>query len=476
MARFYSLRWLRPEGGCDSLRRVSGMAERVMSSEDELFKGLGEQKAPQAAGRGAPRLRHPERNQVSIELAALDDLVPDDHPVRAVWQFVETSLDLSELKEAVKSREGSAGAPAAAPDLMMALWLWATVDGVGSGRQLDKLCKESTSYRWLCGGVSLNYHSLSDFRMAHGTLLERLLADGVAALVAEGLVKLDLLAQDGIKVRAAAGAGSFRRRPRLELLADAADERVKRLRAELEEDPTAGDKRQRAARERGAREQAERVAAAGKRMQELEAERKRREKTNKAEVAKQKAPRASTTDPEARVMKMADGGFRPAYNMQLVSTPEGQVIVTVGIDTSGSDRGLARPTLEELRAKGIDPLDYLVDGGFTKNQDIEWGHSNGVRLWCPPGQTKHGTDPYAVRDDDGPGVADWRRRMASEAGKALYKERAKAECPNAWGRRMGLSRLFVRGKEKARSVLLWFALAHNMLRSFALRRAAGAAA
>jgi hypothetical protein len=207
-------------------------------------------------------------------------------------------------------------------------------------------------------------------------------------------------------------------------------------------------------------------------MQELEAERKRREKTNKAEVTKQKAPRASTTDPEARVMKMADGGFRPAYNLQLVAAPREQVIVAVDVDTSGSDRGLAAPVLKELRARAIAPADYLVDGGFTKNEDIEWGHANGVKLWCPPAHNKHGTDPYAPRANDEAGVADWRQRMPSQAGKALYKERSKIECSNAWGRRMGLSRLLVRGKEKARAVLLWFALAHNMLRGFALRRAA----
>lgn len=446
-----------------------------MTSGDELFEGLPEQAAPQGGGRGAPRLRHPERHQVSLETASLDDLVMEDHPVREVWGFVGM-LDLRELEEAVKSREGSAGHPAAAPELMVALWLWATVDGVGSARQLDKLCKQHLAYRWLCGGVSMNYHSLNDFRVAHGAQLDRLLADGVASMVAAGVVKLDLLGQDGIKVRAAAGAGSFRRRGRLELLAAAAQERVERLRAELDDDPAASDQRKRAAQKRGAREQAERIEAASQRMKELEAERERREKTNKAEVAKQKAPRASTTDAEARVMKMADGGFRPAYNMQLVTAPGSQVIVAVGLDTSGSDRGLVRPTLEALHAKGITPSDYVVDGGFTKNDDIEWAHASGVQLWCPPAQTKHGTDPYAPRDKDGPGVADWRRRMASDAGKALYQQRAKIECPNAWARRMGLSRLLLRGKEKARTVLLWFALAHNMLRAFALRRAAVAAA
>jgi hypothetical protein len=338
------------------------------------------------------------------------------------------------------------------------------------------LCEQHLAYRWLCGGVSMNYHALSDFRVAHAAVLDRLLAGGVAALVAQGLVALDVLAQDGLKVRAAAGTGSFRRRERLSKLAAAAKARVERLRAELEADSAAGDRRQRAAQLRASREREERVKAALDRMSELEAERARREKTNKAEVSRQKEPRASTADAEARAMRLADGGFRPAYNMQIVSAPQGQVIVAVDIDTTGSDRGLARPALEGLGASGTRPSDYLVDGGFTKNDDIEWAHASGIKLWCPPAQSKHGTDPYAPRPDDKPGVADWRRRMASEPGKALYKQRSKAELPNAWARRMGLAQLRVRGKQKARAVLLWFALAHNMLRAFALQRAATVAA
>ena len=446
-----------------------------MSSEKELFEGLAEQAGPAAAQRGAARLRHPERHQVGWHVAAIDDLVAEDHPVRAVWAFV-SALDLGELHDAVKAREGVPGHPPPAPEVMVALWLWATVDGVGIARRVAKLCEEHLAYRWLCGGVSMNYHGLSDFRVAHVAVLDRLLARGVAALVAEGLVALDVLAQDGVKVRAAAGSSSFRRRARLEALAAAAMARVEQLRAELEADPAAGDRRKRAAQARAARERAERVAAASARLKEREAERARREKTNKAEAAKQKEPRASTTDAEARVMKMADGGFRPAYNMQLVSISAPQVIVAVDVETSGSDRGLARPALETLAAQGITPSDYLVDGGFAKNQDIEWAHANGLRLWCPPTQSKHGSDPYAPRRDDGPGVAAWRHRMASDEGKAFYKQRAKAECPNAWARRMGLTRLLVRGQHKARAVLLWFALAHNMLRAFTLRQAAMRAA
>lgn len=441
----------------------------------ELFGGLPEQAVPPAPGRGTPRLRHPERDQRGWQILALDDLVTPDHPVRAVWAFVQR-LDLQPLHEAVKAREGRPGQAPAAPELLLALWLWATVEGVGSARLLDQLCTERPAYRWLCGGVSMNYHTLADFRTDHCDLLERLLADGVAALVAEGLVALEVLAQDGLRVRAAAGAGSFRRPPSLEKLAQAAQNRVVRLRQEAQNDPAGSDRRQQAAQQRATREQQDRVKAALERLKELEAERDRRTRTNKAQVEKQKEPRASTTDPEARSMKMADGGFRPAYNLQIVCEPQSQVVVAVDVDTSGSDHGMARRALEQLAAGEVRPADYLVDGGFAKHEDIEWAHHAGIRLWCPAMKNKHGTDPCAPRPQDGPGVADWRQRMAGELGKMMYKRRCQAECVNAVARRMGLTRLLVRGKEKARTILLWVALAHNMMRSFALHRAAAQAA
>jgi transposase len=440
-------------------------------ADEGLFAELPEQKRPEPEGRGAPRLRVPDRSQIDTHWVALDDLIADDHPVRAVWAFVQ-KLDLSTLHEAIKAREGQPGHPPAAPELLMALWLWATIDGVGSARRLDQLCRDNLAYRWICGGVSMNYHSLSDFRIAHWAVLDQLLARGVASLVEARLVSLDTLTQDGLRVRASAGTSSFRRRRRLEELRTAAEARVARLCTELEADPGSGDKVRRAAQQRAAHEREARIAAAQERMAELEAERARREKTNKKDVAKQKEPRASTTDAEARVMKMADGGFRPAYNMQIVAEPNSQVIVAVDIDTSGSDRGLARPAIEALHARGCRPSNYLVDGGFAKNDDIEWAYQSGTTLWCPPGQTKHGSDPYAPKPGDSAAVADWRQRMGSDLGKLIYRRRAQHECINAHARHMGLQQLTVRGKEKARTVLLWFALANNMLCSFRLAAAA----
>jgi transposase len=423
-----------------------------------------------------PRLREPQRDQLELRVVDLDNLLPLDHPARAVWAYVE-QLDLSPLWDAIKAREGAPGHPPAHPRVPMALWLYATIDAVGSARALARLCETHVAYQWICGGVSMNHHTLSDFRTAQMALLDRLLAQGVTALVAEGLVQLERLAQDGVRVRAAAGAGSYRRRPRLEKLLQDAEARVARLRTEVESDPAASTARQRAARERAARERVERTKAALERMNELEAERARRAKTHKQDTAKQKEPRASTTDAEARVMKMADGGYRPAYNGQFASDPETQVIVAVDLDTTGSDHGLIGPMQEQIsQTYRQSPKQYLVDGGFTKLEDIEKAHQKGIEVFAPPPTNKHATDPFAPRKDDGPGVEAWRKRMSSEDGKAVYRQRTKAECVNADLRNRGFQRLLLRGRDKVRAVLLWFAVAHNLMRAVALRAAAAKAA
>src|SRR5258708_40221349 len=146
-------------------------------ADEQLFESLPEQERARAEVRGAPRLREPERMQVSMQMLALDDLIAEDHPVRAVWTFVER-LDLSALHDVIKAREGQPGHPPAAPKLMLALWLCATVDGAGSARELDRLCSDHVVYRWLCGGGSVTYHGLSGFRIAPKAIPERLPAQG----------------------------------------------------------------------------------------------------------------------------------------------------------------------------------------------------------------------------------------------------------------------------------------------------------
>ena len=351
----------------------------------ELFADLPEQRGPQPR-RGAARLLRAERRQVMLRAVDLDGLVGPEDPVRDVWAFVE-GLDLAPLYSAIEAREGEPGRPPIDPQILVALWLYATIRGVGSARALERLCEREIGFQWLCGGVGVNYHTLSDFRVDHGELLDRLLTQSVAALVAEGLVSLDRLSLDGVRVRAGAGAASFRRRPSLERCRQEAAQLVRRLKREVHDDPGAGERRRQAARQRAARERLERVKAALRAVGSRENERRRRERRHpeKAPVA---APRVSTTDPEARVMKMPDGGWRPAYNGQVVGDPASNLILAVDIDTSGSDHGWIAPMLRQVRRRyGRAPDELLVDGGFSRAGDIEWAarpENGATAVFMPP--------------------------------------------------------------------------------------------
>jgi transposase len=439
-------------------------------SAGKLFENLSEQRGP-ARGRGAPRLQEAQRAQVELRAVDLEGLVALDDPVRSVWAFVET-LDLSPLYDAILAREGEPGRAPIDPKILMAVWLHATLRGVGAARAVERLCRSEVTFQWLCGGVGVNYHTLADFRVAHGALLDLLLSESVASLVEAGLVTLDRVTLDGLRIRASAGAGSFRRRRRIEELLDAARQVVARLRREVEDDPAAGERRRQAAEKRAAEDRLARLEAARRRLAALEAERQRRARTNKKQTKRQGAPRASTTDSEARVMKMPDGGFRPAYNAEIISDAATQVVLDIGIDTTGSDRGWIRPMLERLKERfARSPGELLADGGFASNEDIEWA-APATAVFMPPTRSKHGRDPCAPRRDDGPGVTAWRARMASEAGQETYRQRGLGERIHAIMRQHGLTRLTVRGSAKVRSVLLWQALANNLQCAWRLSAAA----
>lgn len=417
---------------------------------------------------GAPRVRQPERRQVEWRPVALDALLPDEHRARAVWQYVE-GLDLAPLYDRIRATEGQAGRPATDPQLLLALWLYATIDGVGSARALARLCDEHLAYQWLCGGVPMNHTTLAEFRTAHVAYLDTLLTHSVATLMAAGLVTLQRVAQAGLRVRASAGAASFRRRATLERCRADAAAQVQALRAELDADPAATGQRQRAARERAVRERATRVAQALAQLPALEAKKK---PTDSAPA------RVSTTDPEARVMKMADGGFRPAYNVQFATDTASQVIVGVDVSNRGSDRGELAPMVAQLAQRHQQvPAAMLVDGGFVTVPDLE---TVGARttVYAPVPQPRDPTrDPYVPLPGDSPVVAAWRQRMGTPAAQAIYKQRAAtAECVNAQARHRGLLQVLVRGLPKVRAVALWQALAQNLLRTFALGAAAPAPA
>jgi transposase len=400
------------------------------------------------------RLRSPDRHAV-LDATPIDRLLDSDHQARVVWDFCR-GLDLSPLTDPIRSRQGHPGRPALDPRLGIALWLYATLEGVGSARQLAALCTEHNAFRWLCGGVAVNYHTLADVRVRHPRFLDHLLTHSVAVLREQDLVDLNRVAQDGTRVRASAGAASFRRKPTLAECLREAEAQVARLKEEMDDDPSAGSRRQAAARERAARERVERVRQALDRLPELEAKKKPGERDQ---------ARCSTTDSEATVMKMADGGFRPAYNVQFAADTTSQVVVGVDVLTTGSDQGQMQPMVEQIRTRhGRIPAEYLADGGFGQHADLEAVSGCGVTVYAPVPTPKDASrDRHQRLPTDGPVIGAWRERMGTEAAKVIYKDRAATiECVNAQARNRGLVRLLIRGVEKVKSVALWFAVAHNV--------------
>ena len=424
----------------------------------------------------------PQRDQIELRAFDLESLLAPDHSARTVWAFVQ-SLDLAPLYSRIKAVQGGAGRPAIDPAILVALWLWATVDGVGSAREVDRLCERDNAYRWLCGGVGVNYHSLADFRTEHEGWLDQQLTRSIASLLDRKLVTLNVVAQDGMRVRASAKAASFRRKGRLQQLMAQAHNQVQALKAELDADAAASSRRKQAAQQRAAREREQRLAQALVTMQEIDKARAPKKLTAAKDEppagtppapSDESEPRVSTTDPESRVMKMADGGFRPAFNAQLAVDAATQLIAAVDLVNSGSDMNQMVPMHAQLQRRyQITPAHWLADGGFTKLPAIEHLAAHGTLPLVPPPKSRNpAIDPYKPKDTDSVQLAAWRERMASSEGRALYMQRAATvECANAQLRRRGLQQFNVRGRAKTRAVLLWHALAHNLMRMASLNLA-----
>lgn len=410
---------------------------------------------------GEPRLRCAVRDQVIMHCEALDNLIAADHIARSIWVYV-SKLDLSLLLDGVKAVEGREGRAATDPRILLTLWLYATVQGIGSARELARLCQSHAAYKWIAGGVSLNHHTLGDFRVAHQDFLDTLLTRSVATLMHAGIVDLQRVAQDGMRVRAHAGRGSFRRRPTLERCLAEAQEQVQKLKAEVEDDPAASRNRSHAAQMRAAEERLARVTTALQELEKIEA---------KKPEQKRESIRVSTTDSESRRMKMGDGGFRPAYNVQFATDTKTQVIAGVDVTNVGSDKGEMRPMHDQL-TKRYDrvPLEYLADGDFAYGADIEYLQAAGTTVYAPPRKSPDSTQPLDTpRKGDTPALTAWRKRMVTPEAQQIYRDRASsAECVNAHARNRGLRQFPVSGRNKALAIALWHALTQNVMRTIRL--------
>jgi transposase len=416
---------------------------------------------PNAKAREGVRLKRAQRHQLSLDPRSLDERIELDHPARAMWAVAE-QLDLQPLYDAIRSRERSAGAPAIDPLITLVLWIHATSEGVSSGREIEELCRRHDAYRWICGGVSVKAHHLTDFRARSGPLFEELIAQVVAVMLKNGLCDLSRVSQDGTRLRASAGAASFRQESSLEELRTAARKHLEEVLAEAD-DPKLSAIRKRA-RERGARDRLDRIEAAIQQLPEVAA-------TKRGEGP----ARVSVTDPDCRVMKRGDGGYRPGYNAQLaVTADKASVIVGVEVTPFATDQDAATPMVEQIEDHhGQRPTELLTDGGYVNHEEIEALKAAGTTLIAPlPKPRKDQRPPTEPRDTDTPAVAEWRARMQTDDAKRVYKLRGQTiERANADGKaHRALDDVPIRGVEKAFSFVALFALTYDILRLIALSK------
>jgi transposase len=403
-----------------------------------------------------PRYETANRIQIELTPTDLEALLPPGHVARLVWRFIE-GLDLSAFYATIRAREGGPGRSAIDPKILIALWLYATIDGVGSAREVDRLCDSHDAYRWIRGGVSVNYHTLSDFRVEHHAALDDLLTQSIATLRHRGVVTLARVAQDGTRVRASAGAGSFRREGTLRDCLKEAQKLVERTKRQGE----GGLTRSEAAQARAAADRLARVEEALAELPAVAAAKAR--SASKRKGREPKEARASTTDPEARVMKMADGGYRPAYNVQFATDHDSDAIVGVAV-TNASDQHELVPMLTQIEMRAGRPDTLLVDGGYVGHAAIDEATERGVTVVAPVPRRRGSDDPVPRQPTDSPAVAAWRARMQTEEAKQQYRYRgAIAERINADARtHRTLGQILVRGLVKVQACVLWVALAHNL--------------
>jgi transposase len=421
------------------------------------------------------RIRQAERNQAGFELVDLESLVVDDHPVRAVWSFVE-GLDVRWFYERIKARGETPGRPATDPRILLALWLYATADGIGSARALTRLCEHHTIYRWICGGVGVNHTMLSGFRTDSSEFLDRLLTSGLAALMKEGLIKLDEVITDGTKIRAAASRSSMRRRQTLTELEEKARTRVAELKQELEADSASGERRLSKRRLSAAEDRARRVAAAlakhpATARKDDEKDPSGDQPPASGESGKpSKEERVSTTDPDAPLMKMADGAVRPAYNVQVASACG--FVVAIDPVQRRNDRGLAPAIVAQVEQRcGKLPDRLLADTGAMTAADICTLAQTypSVAVFSPPPARRDASKPESKaryernRAAEPQCLKEWRVRMDSEQGQAVYKRRSNTEHVHARLKNRGFGRMLLRGLAKVRTACLLHAVTHNLM-------------
>jgi transposase len=381
-----------------------------------------------------------------------EETLPSDHRARLLWGVV-SQLDLSSFLSEAKAFEGHQGRDQTSIRMLLTLWLYAISVNVGSGREIERRLGSDPAFQWIVGDKRVGRTTLNEFRVSHPKALEKVFGDVLGVLMSKGLVSLDLVAQDGTRVRASASSPSFRS---ASALADCRRQAALHLRAVLAQSDDTDDEQQQRAREVKARDFQRRVDEAATVVRELQ-ESNFRDKT----------VRASTTDPEARVMKMPGSGFAPAYNVQLATAgdPQGgaRTIVGVRVTNVGSDYGSVGPMIDDIEQKcGKRPSVLLADNGHASSADIRAAADRGVTALIAPQGRSMRKPPNPSED---PAVASWRDRMRTDEAKEQMRARASlCELSNAHIKtRFSMASLLVRGLTKVTCMVLLSALTANLV-------------
>jgi transposase len=399
-----------------------------------------------------PRTTEPVRNQAEIRFEMPDDALEPEHPARVLWEALG-KLDLAGFLACARAVEGHAGRPTHSPRMMLTLWTYAISQGAGSAREIARLAQSDRAYAWIVGDASVGHHALSRFRIGHPAALDKLMTDILAALMHEGVLSLRLVALDGMRVRAAASAPSFRTEASLLECREQAELHLKAVLAQADDpEPSAA---QRAAREAGARDFQRRIEDAITTVRALQQERS----------PSQPTARASTTDAQARVMKMGDGGFRPAMNVRAATAGSElggpRTIIAVEVTNVGSDMGAVSPMLAQIEQRtGQVPETLLADANHASHEAIAAATKRGVEVLVP---VPRRSQQSGARGNHAPAIEQWKERMQTERAKELYRARAGlCEWTNAhFAGRFGLRQFLVRSLEKTTCVALLAAITSN---------------
>jgi len=472
-----------------------------------------------------PRFQKIDREQLSWRSINVERLIEEDHPARALWDFIG-NLDLSGYTKHIRAVEGSAGRPLWSPQLLISLWIYAYSQGVGSARAIERLCEHDPAYQWLTGMEVVNAHSLSDFRVKHEEELKGLFVQILGLLSAEGLITLERVTQDGTKIRAWAAQNSFKGKDRIEKAIEAAREQVKAVDQVSEEETS---RRVEKARRRAHLERKARLEKALEQFDRKKAE---------GGVKDKGKPKVSITDPEARIMKQPEGGFAPSYNVQVNTDAANGLVVAVGVTQAGNDLNQLTSGVERIEANfGETPKQVLADGGYVSRDNIvamdtkevdfiapqcdevgkaksnyeslgiseEYGKSLFVydsaenTYRCPQGKTlrfksidrrgskllylysadmadcqscaakglccpKSKSGRTVQRTEELPQIIKFREKMKTERAKEIYRQRSQiAETPNLWIKsKFKLRQFSVRGLRKVGIESLWVCLTYNV--------------